>query len=500
MSFGSRVARLAAAVIVLLALALPATAAPSKPLDAAIRLSKTDGPPGTYLAIAGSGYQAGDTISITEDNIPLYSVPANPDGTFGPTRIQIKTFFGPGQMPIAATGSPSGATASRTFTIRTNWPQFHATPNHQGNNPYENVLGPGNVSLLVQLWKGPTNNFFALSSPIVYKGVVYVGSGDHNLYAFAEGGCNGQPVCQPLWTGATGGFIDATPAIAGKSVIVASSDGTVSAFRALGCGQATCQPVWTAQTGAAIEASPTVNGEALYVGSSDGNLYAFKAKGCGQATCQPVWTGTAGGPVTSSPAVADGRVYVGVGASVEAFPAAGCGQATCSPMWTTATGGPTVTSSPAVANHVLYAGSDDHKLYAMNGATGAVQWTATTGDVVQSSPAVAYGMVFVGSFDHSLYVFDAAGCGRASCQPLWKGTTGGVIFGSPSVANGLVFVVSNDGKVQAFDASGCGHATCSSLWNLPAPGEASPPVVDSQVFASGQDGNLYAFGFPGLGR
>src|SRR5438270_2027763 len=66
--------------------------------------------------------------------------------------------------------------------------------------------------------------------------------------------------------------------------------------------------------------------------------------------------------------------------------------------WSTPTGGE-IWSSPAVVNGMLYIGSDDHKVYAMNTTTGAVLWTFTTGDIVRSSPAVIGGIVYVGSDD-----------------------------------------------------------------------------------------------------
>ena len=66
--------------------------------------------------------------------------------------------------------------------------------------------------------------------------------------------------------------------------------------------------------------------------------------------------------------------------------------------WSATTGG-AVDSSPAVANGVVYVGSDDAKVYALNATTGATLWTVTTGSLVPSSPAVANGVVYVGSWD-----------------------------------------------------------------------------------------------------
>ena len=52
------------------------------------------------------------------------------------------------------------------------------------------------------------------------------------------------------------------------------------------------------------------------VGSGDDKLYAFDAAGgmnCSgtPTTRTPLWTGATGGPISSSPAVANGVVYVG---------------------------------------------------------------------------------------------------------------------------------------------------------------------------------------------
>ena len=65
-------------------------------------------------------------------------------------------------------------------------------------------------------------------------------------------------------------------------------------------------------------------------------------------------------------------------------------------------------SSPAVANGVVYIGSDDDNVYALNASTGALLWQYTTGNSVSSSPAVADGVVYVGSNDDNMYALNAS--------------------------------------------------------------------------------------------
>ena len=70
---------------------------------------------------------------------------------------------------------------------------------HQGLNPYENVISSTNVSGLVLDWSYTTGG--DIISPSVVNGIVYVGSDDHNLYAFnATTGAF-------LWSYTTGGDV-----------------------------------------------------------------------------------------------------------------------------------------------------------------------------------------------------------------------------------------------------------------------------------------------------
>jgi outer membrane protein assembly factor BamB len=220
------------------------------------------------------------------------------------------------------------------------------------------------------------------SEPTVAGGVVYIGtvSGLAAFDAAGSIGCGGAPkTCTPLWT-ATGGAVDAI-AVTADSVYAVSPGGDVSVFDAhagAGCSGTPkhCAPLWTEATGSPTSSSPAIAGNTLLLGSSDGKLYAFDARGitgCSGTpkTCTPLWTAATGGRIDSSPSVAHGVVYVGSDdGKLYAFDAAGamgCSGAPkkCSPLWSYATGG-AVNSSPAVANGFVYVGSDDGSLYAFS--------------------------------------------------------------------------------------------------------------------------------------
>jgi hypothetical protein len=155
------------------------------------------------------------------------------------------------------------------------------------------------------------------------------------------------------------------------------------------------------------------------------------------------WAYWTGGTVFSSPAVAGGVVYVGSGdGNVYALNAA-----TGAKQWAYWTGGSQVTNSPAVVGGVVYFGSEDNTLYALNAATGAKQWTYRTRGPMNSPPTVANGVVYAGSGDGNLYAFDAA-----TGAKQWAYQTGEYIYSSPAVANGVVYAGAHDenGYVYAF--------------------------------------------------
>ncbi len=115
--------------------------------------------------------------------------------------------------------------------------------------------------------------------------MVYVGSGDGQLYAFPAAGC-GQSKCQPSWIGVGDGFVAAilsSPIVANGVVYVGKNTAQVMAYAAAGCGRRNCSPLWSGSTNDSIvSSSPAVVDGTLYIGSSDkfdgahpGRLYVF---------------------------------------------------------------------------------------------------------------------------------------------------------------------------------------------------------------------------------
>jgi outer membrane protein assembly factor BamB len=110
-----------------------------------------------------------------------------------------------------------------------------------------------------------------------------------------------------------------------------------------------------------------------------------------------------------------------------------------------------------VANGLIYFGSNDNNIHALNAHTGTNIWTYQTGGDVVSSPAIADDTVFVGSHDNNLYALNAT-----SGTLLWKYKTLEKVVSSPAVANGAVYFGSYDHLIYAI-------------------GESSPSLQTSQI-------------------
>ncbi len=196
---------------------------------------------------------------------------------------------------------------------------------------------------------------FYLSSPVLWEGKVYFGSGDGNIYALDAG--SGQLV----WKAKTGDVVHASPAIADGTLFVGSWD---SYFYALDA--ATGKEKWRFKTGddpdihnqVGIQSSAVVVDGVVYFGCRDSNLYALDAK-----TGEKRWVfNNKGSWVIGSPTVYHGRVYFTTSDSGMFYAVdAKTGSAIFSlkfiwPMF----------SSPAIAGNMLYIGSHEGKLMAID--------------------------------------------------------------------------------------------------------------------------------------
>ncbi|MEV0372015.1 PQQ-binding-like beta-propeller repeat protein [Streptomyces sp. NPDC050636] len=142
-----------------------------------------------------------------------------------------------------------------------------------------------------------------------------------------------------------------------------------------------------------------------------------------------------------------------------------------------------VISSPTVADGVVYVGSTDNNLYAIDAVTGEHRWRYTIKEPVYSSPTVADGVVYFSGEVNNLYAIDAA-------TGKYRWHYEGDIDSSPTVADGMVYFGSNNANLYGIDA-----ATGKLRWQyniVLASYSSSPTVADGVMYVSSDDGGLYA--------
>jgi len=192
-----------------------------------------------------------------------------------------------------------------------------------------------------------------------------------------------------------------------------------------------------------------------------------------------LWKYETGNTVFSSPAVAEGVLYVGSSDRNLYALDVNSGEL----LWKFETGN-TVFSSPAVAEGVLYIGSSDKSLYALNANSGELLWKFETGADLSSSPAVAEGIVYIGSSDRNLYALNTN-----SGKLLWKYRTRGEVSSSPAVAEGIVYIGSSDRNLYALNAK-----SGKLLWRYRTRGDvrSSPAVAEGVLYVGSYDRSIYA--------
>jgi outer membrane protein assembly factor BamB len=287
-----------------------------------------------------------------------------------------------------------------------------------------------------------------------------------------------------LWQ-ASVGPTDSSPALGPDGTIyLFGADQTLYAFSANG------QEQWAFRAGGAIlSASVAIaKDRTIYFGADDGNLYAIAPDG------KEKWRFTADLPIRSSPAIGpDGTVYVGSGSepseSAKVYAVGPNGILKWRPF--DVEGG--VVSSPALSKNVIYVGSLDRRVYAVNLDGFYRQWRFRTGDVITSSPAIgADDTIYIGSEDGYLYALAPDG------KEKWRFQTNDKIVSSPAIGpDGTIYVGSLDGQLYAVAPDG------KERWHFQTEGPiySSPAIAaDGVVYVGSDDGNLYAINPDGTQR
>lgn len=150
--------------------------------------------------------------------------------------------------------------------------------------------------------------------------------------------------------------------------------------------------------------------------------------------------------------------------------------------WTFATSD-RVYSSPAVAGSMVFIGSDDHKLYALDADSGLEIWTYQAPAAIRSSPCVLGELVIVPDAQGTLYALDAETGAQA-----WTRKLGHAVGASVRGHDDLAVIGTMGGQVVAFDPR-----TGEPKWTraLEGPVESSAALTSELVAIGGPNQGLW---------
>jgi outer membrane protein assembly factor BamB len=119
------------------------------------------------------------------------------------------------------------------------------------------------------------------------------------------------------------------------------------------------------------------------------------------------------------------------------------------------------------------------------------RWQFKTGDQIEGAPAIVGGVVYVGSYDEHLYALELA-----TGAQKWK-TKLGPIKAAPAVKGDAVYVGDADGKFYCVEA-----ATGKVRWTFESDGEIASGAnfFGETVLFGSHDENLHCLGFDGKKR
>lgn len=335
-----------------------------------------------------------------------------------------------------------------------------------------------------------SNSTQPYTTPTVVGGTVYV-CGGSSLYAYdAYTGIK-------LWNSSNYNATSA-PVVVGDTVYLASTQGlyAISATYGMKLWNYSEVVVYNQETesyqhtyNAYFFSAPKVVDGKVYAASCGGNVVAFDA-----VSGKKLWNYTLGyseqtEPWYSSlgtPMVYNDVIYV---SAIDNRTLYALDISDGHPLWKFNF----VSTEAAVAEGVVYVGSEDGKVYALNAADGTSIWNFTApnnpnkGNAIDTTPVVSDGIVYAHSANGFLFALNAADDGAM----LWKIKTGNSNT-APTVADGIIYVCNQSTTIFAQNASTGSKIATYNVDGAPF----SPTVFNGVMYVGTEAGSIYAIGWP----
>ena len=184
-------------------------------------------------------------------------------------------------------------------------------------------------------------------------------------------------------------------------------------------------------------------------------------------------------------------------------------------LWKFKTGGP-LHASPVIANGILYIGSTDGKLYALDAKQWGIRWVFDAGDAIRYSATVLGNRVYFSARNNKVYALDAK-----TGEKLWEFKSKSWMDAPPIVSDNKVYMGAFPSKIYLLNARtgtleamrertvriqgieyGCAKGVFrpifpehnADVWRGRTNGSESYPVTaNGVVYIGARNGNLHAF-------
>lgn len=336
----------------------------------------------------------------------------------------------------------------------------------------DGILNKLNGSTGAALWHTQVTDRNLPASPAIANGVAYFGTLGGNFYALnANTG-------QTIWHNQMGDNIISSPVVVNNVVYIGSDNNYIYALNA-----SNGSVLWRFDAGVGNETVATrsvaVANGVVYGSSSDqvdhSYLFAINA-----TNGQQLWRDKVLNQLFTDVKFANGTIYLASSAitkeggphTTDSYVYA-YDPKTGSRLWISGKIGNLVLSAPTIANGVVYVGSQDDAVYALNASTGAKIWRQPLAGPINTSPVVANGNVYVGvatgqstaapsrTSDVTTTTGSIVALNASTGKLVWQQQQINDYMGTPLVyANNLIYVGNNTNKVYAFNA-----ATSNPVWS-----------------------------------
>lgn len=202
---------------------------------------------------------------------------------------------------------------------------------------------------------------------------------------------------------------------------------------------------WHFETDLRVRAAPIIPNDTVYAVVGDG--YEGYVYAINKDDGELLWEYETGGVELSTPLYHDGVLYFGgrrfEEGSIPPVEFDGMLYAldaeTGAEIWLREdVAGDIIDTPPAMKDGMLYVGSDDGNLYAVNAENGELEWQLSLGGVIKGSPAIVDDVLYVGkaqTLGHAVYAIDLE-----DESELWELETNEFVTNAPVVSGGTVYI------------------------------------------------------------